>query len=685
MDKPKIFRTPMLAALSLVAVGFIVLTVMVPQYLQNTRKYTAPGVTHYTQAPVASQQEQDAASPAEDKGTVTPPVMKQTLPPQKSTGQETVTQPAPAPAQIPTDQLKKKEAARQREKLNESSMAKYDSPAVSSDSMSATQGSAAPQSLRAESSSMMEGASESYAVAPPMAKGMSPAPPAPHSVMQSRVQGIRQPQESMLYDRYDGYAPPQDGGRFEQAPRNSVKRVAEEPVSTFSVDVDTVSYAFVRRMLNQGSRPSPEMVRVEEMINYFDYDYEVPRDVVRPFKPTIAVYPTPWNPATMLLHVGIKGYEPQQREKPRSNLVFLIDVSGSMDGPDRLPLLQSSLRMLVEELSPRDTVGIVVYAGSARVVLNTTSVKDKSRIINAIDSLHAGGSTAGGEGISLAYAMARESFDKEAVNRIMLATDGDFNVGINDPGDLKSYIAKQRESGIYLSVLGFGQGNYRDDTMQSLAQSGNGNAAYIDTLAEAHKVLVQEASSTLIPIAKDVKIQVEFNPARVADYRLIGYETRQLRREDFNNDAVDAGEVGAGHTVTALYEFTPVTANNTAVDKLRYGQEESSTVQPASKEKASDEYAFVKIRYKRPHEEESRLITEPVTQGKSYASIKKAPADMRFAAAVAAFGQMLQGSPWMRGYTYADVLELAASGTGADPYGHRNEFSMLVRIAQSLR
>jgi Ca-activated chloride channel family protein len=346
----------------------------------------------------------------------------------------------------------------------------------------------------------------------------------------------------------------QDEGRdkFEHVKINPLKVVKEEPVSTFSVDVDTSSYSFMRASLNNNVLPQKDAVRIEELVNYFPYEYETPSSKETPFKANVAVMPTPWNSKTKLIHIGIKGYQLEHKEKPKANLVFLVDTSGSMNEPNKLPLLKNSLKMLVDSLKAEDSVAIVTYAGSAGVALEPTSVKDKAKILNAIESFNSGGSTAGAEGIRQAYQLAEKNFDKEGVNRVILATDGDFNVGITNPEELKSFVERERSTGIFLSVLGFGRGNYNDTMMQTLAQNGNGVAAYIDNLNEARKVLVDEASSTLFTIAKDVKIQVEFNPARVAEYRLIGYETRMLNREDFNNDKVDAGDIGAGHTVTAL-------------------------------------------------------------------------------------------------------------------------------------
>jgi Ca-activated chloride channel family protein len=482
----------------------------------------------------------------------------------------------------------------------------------------------------------------------------------------------RQPVENQEYVGRDS---------FEKLTPNPVKLAAEEPVSTFSIDVDTSAYAFVRRALMSGHLPQKNSVRIEEMINYFDYDYELAEDRKKPFKPTVAVYPTPWNPDTKLLHIGIKGHDIVSEKKPRSNLVFLIDVSGSMSSRDKLPLLKNSLAMLVETLAPEDTVAMVVYAGAAGTVLEPTKVKEKGKILAALDKLSAGGSTAGGEGIRLAYSLAEANFDRDAVNRVILATDGDFNVGIRDPEELKGFIERKRDSGVYLSVLGFGQGNYRDDLMQKLAQNGNGNAAYIDTLNEARKVLVDEASSTLFTIAKDVKIQIEFNPTVVAEYRLIGYETRQLKREDFNNDKVDAGDIGAGHSVTAIYEITPVGSKARLLDDLRYRESAPEKSEKSSK----NEYAFLKMRFKLPDSEKSTLVTKPIGKESDYTELENVPGEVRFAAAVAAFGQILRGDPYTKDFTFDDVLALAEPARGRDSFGYRGEFLNLVRLAKTAR
>jgi len=464
--------------------------------------------------------------------------------------------------------------------------------------------------------------------------------------------------------------------RLAPADGNEVTLVSEAPVSTFSIDVDTASYARLRRSLVQGTLPAPADVRVEEMINYFSYDYPAPQAGEAPFRTSVALYPSPWNANTKLLHIGIKGHEIAAAERPRANLVFLIDTSGSMSGPDRLPLLRTALRLLAERLRPDDTVSIVTYSGAAGTVLEPTKGADRSKIINAIMRLQSGGSTAGAAGIREAYALAARAFDKGGINRVILATDGDFNVGMRDTEQLKAYIAEKRKTGVFLSVLGVGEGNYRDELMQALAQNGNGNAAYIDTLKEAEKVLVTEATSTLFPIAKDVKIQIEFNPAKVAAYRLIGYETRMLRRQDFNNDRIDAGEIGSGHTVTAIYEITPAGSGNTLVDDLRYQAAEK----PAG-DGGGDEYAFLKLRYKQPDGNESTKIEIPVTSAAERPSVDVVGTDMRFAAAVAAFGQKLRGQGELEAFSYAEIGALAASAKGADAYGLRAEFIDLVRLA----
>ena len=457
---------------------------------------------------------------------------------------------------------------------------------------------------------------------------------------------------------------------FANAAANPVKVTADEPVSTFSIDVDTASYSLVRSHLNAGSLPPADAVRVEELINYFPYDYAGPTTGEGPFRPTVSVMPTPWNADTQLVHIAIQGEKPAVDDRPPLNLVFLIDTSGSMAQPDKLPLLKQSFRLMLDNLRAQDQVAIVEYAGSAGEVLVPTAASDRTTILQAINSLGAGGSTNGQGGLAQAYGVAEAMAADGEVSRVILATDGDFNVGLNDPDALKDFIADKRDSGTYLSVLGFGRGNLDDATMQALAQNGNGQAAYIDDLSEAQKVLVDQLSGALFPIANDVKIQVEFNPATVAEYRLIGYETRSLRREDFNNDAVDAGELGAGHSVTAIYEVTPVGSAAILNDPLRYGT--SDTVE------GSTELGFLKLRYKAPGESQSQLIETPISASLAVTS------EAQFAAAIAGFGQLLRGSDYLGDWAYDDAITLANAHRGDDAFGYRTQAVQLMRLAQSL-
>jgi len=464
--------------------------------------------------------------------------------------------------------------------------------------------------------------------------------------------------------------------RFASTQPNPVRVTAEEPVSTFSVDVDTASYSFVRNSLVNGVLPPTDAVRVEELVNYFQYDYSPPADPSTPFATTVCLVPTPWNADTRLLHIGIKGYELKTESPPRANLVFLVDTSGSMSEHDKLPLVVSSLKLLASALSPDDTVAIVTYGGSVGTLLEPTKVAEQAVILASLNDLGAGGSTPGGEGLRQAYQLAERNLVPDGVNRVILATDGDFNVGITGVDELKDFVERKRSNGVLLSVLGFGTGNYNDELMQVLAQNGNGTAAYIDNLMEAQKVLVQEATSTLFPISKDVKIQVEFNPAAVSEYRLIGYETRLLDREDFRNDKVDAGDIGAGHSVTALYELTMVGSGAERVPPLRYGPKKPATPQ------APDEYAFVKIRYKLPDSDTSELATWPVTRADERTPSTLVLREARFAAAVAGFGQILRNDRYTGDFGYDDVLALARTAKGEDPFGYRGEFLRLVDLAR---
>ncbi|MDM7861629.1 VWA domain-containing protein [Alteromonas sp. ASW11-36] len=465
---------------------------------------------------------------------------------------------------------------------------------------------------------------------------------------------------------------------FTEYTTNPLQLTAQQPVSTFSSDVDTASYSYVRSVLNQGYLPQKHAVRLEEMVNYFDYAYPMPSDPNQPFSIATAVHPAPWAQDRHLVHIGIQGYVDQQAEQPDSNLVFLLDVSGSMSAENKLPLVQKSIRLLLDNLKPTDTVAIVVYASASGVVLPPTQVADEMAILNAIEQLQAGGSTAGGEGIQLAYKLAEQNFKADAVNRVILATDGDFNVGVTDPSQLETLIVKQRKKGIYLSVLGFGRGNYQEHLMQRIAQKGNGIAAYIDSLAEAQKVLVDEASANLYPIANDLKIQVEFNPAVVQEYRLLGYETRVLEREDFNNDNVDAGDIGTGHSVTAIYEVTLVGAENPSIDPLRY-QNASET----HNNDVNGELAFIKMRYKLPGETESQLISQAITPDNTLDQLPATLADdIRFATAVAGFAQLLTEAKHTRQWQMQDAHLLATNTRGHDPYGYRSEFVQLIRKAE---
>ncbi|MFM7336331.1 MAG: von Willebrand factor type A domain-containing protein [Tabrizicola sp.] len=465
-------------------------------------------------------------------------------------------------------------------------------------------------------------------------------------------------------------APVENTEAYSNEAPNPVKVTAEEPVSTFSIDVDTASYAVVRSSLTGGYLPTPDQVRIEEMVNYFPYAYAAPEGDAA-FASTVSVMPTPWNPGTRLVTIGIQGALPEVAARPPLNLVFLIDTSGSMEDANKLPLLKQSLSLMLSELRPEDQVAIVTYAGSAGEVLPPTKAADRDTILRSLENLMAGGSTAGAEGLELAYQVAEGMKAEGEVTRILLATDGDFNVGVSDPEGLEAYVAKKRETGTYLSVLGFGRGNLDDAVMQSLAQNGNGTAAYIDTLSEARKVLVDQLTGALFPIADDVKIQVEWNPATVAEYRLIGYETRALRREECNNDAVDAGEIGAGTQVTAIYEVTAPGSEALLNDPLRYGT-------AAASGDATGELGFLRLRWKAPGEDQSTLVETPIT------GTEAASAETRFAAAVAGFGQLLQGSVYLGDWGWDQAIELAVQNRGEDAFGYRIEAVNLMRLAQGL-
>ncbi|WP_395018295.1 von Willebrand factor type A domain-containing protein [Dongia sp.] len=473
------------------------------------------------------------------------------------------------------------------------------------------------------------------------------------------------------------YLPPENTENYLPIDENPVKQVAEAPVSTFSVDVDSGSYANVRRFILNGQQPPEDAVRVEEMINYFTYDFPAADDLETPFKTTTHIVKTPWNPDTYLLEIGIKGYQPKG-ERPAANLVFLIDVSGSMEDANKLPLLKSGMRMLTDQLRPEDKVSIVVYAGAAGVVLEPTS--DKAKIKAALNQLQAGGSTAGGEGIQLAYAMAKQGRIDGGINRIILATDGDFNVGTTDIDALKKMIEENRKSGIALTTLGFGEGNYNDALMEQIADVGNGNYGYVDSLKEAKRLLVDQLDAMIQTIAKDVKVQVEFNPAVVAEYRLIGYENRALKREDFNNDQKDAGEIGAGHTVTALYEIALKGSKGLAVDPLRYGAAPAPTAEPGVK---PEEFAFLRLRYKAPDGDVSKLIETPLATAR-LDKPESTNDELDFAAAVAAFGQKLRGGDHLKNYSYDQIAELAKAARGSDEDGMRAEFIELVEMSKAL-
>jgi len=503
------------------------------------------------------------------------------------------------------------------------------------------------------------------------AKGMTPPPPPAAKCMEaealkSELLDIQLVQRDFNTEAYDNIVD------------NPFLMVQQNPLSTFSIDVDTASYANVRRILNQGNLPPKGAVRIEELVNYFAYDYQPPKDNT-PFAAAVEVAACPWKPEHRLVRIALKGKEIALDKRPPSNLVFLLDVSGSMEDPNKLPLLKNAMKMLVNQLNANDRLAIVVYAGASGMVLPSTPCDQKNKILDALDKLQAGGSTNGGEGLRLAYQTAQANFVKDGINRVILATDGDFNVGVTSQSDLIPLIEEKAKGGVFLTVLGFGMGNYKDSTLEKLADKGNGNYAYIDTINEARKTLVEQMSGTLITIAKDVKVQIEFNPALVQAYRLIGYENRLLKNEDFNDDRKDAGEIGAGHTVTAFYEIVPpgVKIEVPGVDPLKYQQ--PTKLSPAA---AQGELLTIKLRYKEPDGETSKLLAFPaVDSGKKF---EQASPDFKFASAVASFGMLLRDSAYKGDVTFDRVTEIGMANKGEDKDGFRAEFINLVRTAKAL-
>ena len=491
-----------------------------------------------------------------------------------------------------------------------------------------------------------------------------------NKVLQGRVAGIQTTQspagEAEYYETHNTE-------EYDAINENIFHDALKNPLSTFSIDVDAASYSNVRRFINNGQRPPKDAVRIEEMINYFDYSYDQPNGD-HPFSVITEISSAPWNANHKLVHIGLQGKKIPTDNLPASNLVFLIDVSGSMNEPNKLPLLKTSFKMLVEQLRPQDRVAIVVYAGAAGLVLEPTAGSDKKTIFAALDRLQAGGSTAGGAGINLAYSVAKEHFVKNGNNRVILATDGDFNVGESSNASMERLIEQKRKDGIFLTVLGFGMGNYKDSKMEILADKGNGNYAYIDNISESRKVLVNEFGGTLFTIAKDVKLQIEFNPAKVKAYRLIGYENRMLKSEDFNNDKKDAGELGSGHTVTALYEIIPVGVDSEffKIDDLKY---QKTKIEPSAVK--SKELLTIKLRYKQPDGEVSRLINHPLLD--SNVPLENTSDNFRWSASVAAFGMLLRESEYVKDFSYDEVVQMAQRSKGDDPEGYRVEFINIVR------
>ncbi len=506
--------------------------------------------------------------------------------------------------------------------------------------------------------------SEAHRIIPPSYSQSPQSPQSPQIVL-----------ESQFAQEY--IASSQTSEKYAEIPSTSIVKVSDQPTSTFSIDVDTGAYSNVRRFLNAGSLPPVDSVRIEELMNYFSYSYDTPEDIETPFSISTELGNAPWSENLKLLHIGLKGFEVDNTERAAANLVFLLDVSGSMNQPNKLGLLKSSIKLLSKSLSEKDKVSIVVYAGASGVVLEPTDGNNHRAISKALESLSAGGSTNGEAGIKLAYSMAEKNLDPDGINRIILATDGDFNVGISNIKTLTRLIEKKRQSGIALSTLGFGTGNYNDHLMEQLADTGNGAYAYIDTFKEAQKVLAEELTATLLTIAKDVKIQIEFNPAVVSEYRLIGYVNRILANEDFNNDKVDAGEIGAGHTVTALYEIALHSDDSNRNSPLRYGNKIIDI-------NNLGEIAELRLRYKKPDSDKSQLISRIIHSDDVIEQLDQTTDNYRFSAAVAGFGELLSNSKYLPDFGFPDALSLAEGSIGADSFGYRSEFVQLVKIAESL-
>ncbi|MDI1325981.1 MAG: von Willebrand factor type A domain-containing protein [Brevundimonas sp.] len=522
---------------------------------------------------------------------------------------------------------------------------------------------------------------------PPMPMAPPPPPPPPPPPAYVAANGTLAIAPTQRQDRLAPASPPvigritqPDTERYPDATPNPVRRVADEPVSTFSIDVDTASYSNVRRFIDEGRAPPADAVRVEEMINYFDYGYDRPASATQPFAVTTAVAASPWSPGRQIVHVGLQGYELPADEQRPLNLTFMVDVSGSMQTADKLALAKKSMNLIIDRLRPQDRVAVTFYASDVGTAVGPTPGDQKLKLRCAVETLNAGGSTAGAQGMVNAYQQAEAAFGRDKVNRILMFTDGDFNVGVTDNQRIEDYVAAKRGTGIYLSVYGFGRGNYQDDRMQTIAQAGNGVAAYVDDLNEARRLFGPAFGRGAFPIADDVKIQVEFNPARVSEYRLIGYETRLLNEEDFANDRIDAGEVGSGASVTALYEITPV-GGPSQIPERRYDQNRIGV----GGGDPDGEVGFVQVRYKLPGERDSRLMQHVLSNAGGGRVSAQPPESTRWAMAVAAFGQRLRGDPWMaEGYGWNDILEQAQGARGEDPYGERAEFVQMVRAAQGL-